>query len=194
MIRKLIQLTQAILVVLGIVSIIGFFAGCDKIPNPTTPTPTVCEDAKATNNGDPLPCVYPPPEQSFVTVKRTIPLGGATLSNSKKEYVRAYVEYGISQAHMDEARAVGASIVAIACLSVDGVNLVTTSPVCYTRPTVGWSGENEHLLSISVGLSPEAKQTNYIISYLKFRTGTGQSMREREITRSVFAGTFYWKE
>lgn len=42
--------------------VVASFVACDK-KNPLTgptPTPTVCEDAKATNYGGPLPCTYPP--------------------------------------------------------------------------------------------------------------------------------------
>jgi len=55
MIRKLLQ---AILVVLGIVSLVAFLMGCDKKNPMTGPTPTTCEDANATNRGGPLPCTY----------------------------------------------------------------------------------------------------------------------------------------
>jgi len=56
------KLLQAMLVVIGIVSLVASIVGCDKNSMPTAPTPvsTVCEDPKATNNGGPLPCTYPP--------------------------------------------------------------------------------------------------------------------------------------
>ena len=70
MIRKLFH---AIVVVLGIITIIGFFTACDKIPNPTAPTevtppPTItlplpssqCWEQGATNYGGSLPCLFSP--------------------------------------------------------------------------------------------------------------------------------------
>lgn len=70
------RLLFAIIVVLGLVTVLGSFIGCEKMESPTspsapTPSPTpnpnptplpspVCTDQKATNYMGLLPCKYPP--------------------------------------------------------------------------------------------------------------------------------------
>ena len=72
------KLLIAVALVLGIVSVLGFLVGCDKVPNPTTPTPTVCEDPKAFNNGGQLPCRY-----TFVSIDAVTPASGSTIDYSE---------------------------------------------------------------------------------------------------------------
>lgn len=61
------KLLHAIIVVLGIVTVVGALTGCDKKNSPVGPSPVVCEDTKATNYGGLLPCTYLmlPPNQCW---------------------------------------------------------------------------------------------------------------------------------
>ncbi|MEK7212792.1 MAG: hypothetical protein AAB686_03895 [Patescibacteria group bacterium] len=124
-----------------------------------------------------------PPAQSSVVVVQTVPGEGATLRASK-ENVTATLEYGVSQADLDEAARTGSTIYAMACLSIDGV---TTIPVCTYRQASGAYGRVELLLSpVSPG------ETKFIISGLGIRPSGGGSSSEKQIARGIKPIVFNW--
>ena len=188
--RSRITVGHIIISVIVPIIALALLASCGR--GPVGPDPTTCQDSKATNFGGPLPCIYPsPPAQSYVRVIRTIPSTDGAILNSKKEEVSVTVEYGVSQADLDEAIRSGDTIVTMTCASIDGT---TPVPICFGRLASGSRGENEHHFGVNLEATPEATQTRYIILYLKWVHDGGLSNQtEREIAKSVFQLIVNWQ-
>ena len=180
-----VKMFRRLVVVFALASVL---VACDG--SPIAPTPQACQDPAATNFGGPLPCTYLPPAESYVRVVRTVPNKDGAILNPKKEEVYAWVEYGVSQADIDEAVRSGDTIITTTCPSIDGT---TPIPICFGRLAPGSRGENEHHFGVNLEFNPEAMQTKYIISYLKRIHNSGQGQTEWEIATSVFPLIVNWR-
>lgn len=73
--------------VFAILVVVASLVACADLP--TGPSPTICEDAKAFNNGGPLPCRY-----TSVSIDGITPASGSTIDYSKVGMTRrASVNY-----------------------------------------------------------------------------------------------------
>lgn len=120
--------------------------------NPNKPDPT-CTDPKATNVGSPLPCTFPAPTVSSISLQGTKPVSGSTLkmtivvdngngtwSVSGGDDLFVTLKYEVADGMVAQA---DEDLYIVWCLSQDGVKHLTVSPKCMARPVTKRSGEEE---------------------------------------------------
>ena len=134
-----------------VVAMLAALVACGK--GPTTPT-IKCTDPLATNNGGPLPCVYPPITES--SVKMTFGPSNGTIAS-----------YGFTINVTLSYQVLGdtTGVFAWSCLSVDGVTFLSGG--CSGTPV---NGSSSGSVNISTGLPSTFKgqiaDTHWILNYL----------------------------